>query len=906
MPTRFLVSIWLCVTALLGGADQAFAAKKVAFVVGVDRYDALPADRQLQKAVNDARAVGTALTQLGFDVVRTENAGRLEFLRQWQAFLNMVDPGDTAAFFFAGHGVEIGGLNYLLPRDLPKVGAGEEEVLKASALMLYALMEQLRARKPQVAWLILDACRDNPFIDTRGRGIGASRGLARIEASQGTFVMFSAGTGQTALDRLSDRDSDPNSIYTRTLIKYLSRPGLALPEIAREVRSEVLATARNAGHEQTPAYYDEVIGRFCPGGCDAPAGAAGPSPPDPAAQSWAAIKGTTSIDELEDFIQRFGKTSYGSMARERLRELRKNEVAVAVPPRELRPASPDPCGGTISASLSSRAPCPLSAVQERTLKPKDTFRECDGCPEMIVIPAGSFMMGSPPNEPQRNKNEDPQHKVTFAKAFAVGRFAVTFDEWDVCVAEGGCSYQPPDPKNWGRGRRPVINVSWSDAKGYLAWLSRKTGKTYRLLSEAEREYVTRSGTTSSFWTGSTISTNQANYNGNFTYAGGVKGDNRTTTMLVDSLEPNAWGLYHVHGNVWEWVEDCWHENYNGAPSDGSVWSGGDCAFHVMRGGSWFVGPGSVRAAGRLGYSAENRDGNDGGFRVARALNELAPSSGAPPPPARSASAVSHSAPLSPERERKLALKDTFKECDGCPEMIVVPAGSFMMGSPPNEPQRNKNEDPQHKVTFAKAFAVGRFAVTFDEWDACAADGGCSYRPPDPKNWGRGRRPVINVSWSDAKGYLGWLSRKTGKTYRLLSEAEREYVTRAGTTSPFWMGSTISTSQANYDGNFTYAGGVKGDNRTTTMPVDSFAPNAWGLYQVHGNVWEWVEDCWHENYNGAPSDGSVWSGGDCAFRMMRGGSWYVDPRGIRAAGRLGYSAGARDSSIGFRVARTLAP
>src|SRR5262249_20788523 len=148
----------------------------------------------------------------------------------------------------------------------------------------------------------------------------------------------------------------------------------------------------------------------------------------------------------------------------------------------------------------------------------------------------------------------------------------------------------------------------------------------------------------------------------------------------------------------------------------------------------------------------------------------------------------------------------------------------------------------HMVSFKKPFAVGRFAATFDEWDACVADGECNkYRPADGGG-GRGRRPVINVSWNDAHAYVAWLSGKTGKTYRLLSEAEREYVTRAETSTAFWWGTSVSTNQANYDGRFGYEGGPSGQYRERTMPVDSFQANPWGLYQMHGNVWEWTEDC----------------------------------------------------------------
>ena len=263
-------------------------------------------------------------------------------------------------------------------------------------------------------------------------------------------------------------------------------------------------------------------------------------------------------------------------------------------------------------------------------------------------------------------------------------------------------------------------------------------------------------------------------------------------------------------------------------------------------------------------------------------------------------------PLLPERERALTPKDIFKECATCPEMIVVPAGSFTMGSPTSEVLREFNEGPQHAVIFARQFAVGHFALTFDEWDACAADGGCKGYKPFDQGFGRGRRPVIFVSWDDAKEYTAWLSRKTGKAYRLLSEAEREYVTRAGTTTPFWWGSSISTNQANYNGSSTYGGGAQGEFRQKTMPVDSFQPNPWGLYQVHGNVGEWVEDCWNESYQGAPSDGSAWTSGDCSQRVLRGGTWRVDPQVLRSAYRSRSSAGSRFIGRGFRVGRTLTP
>jgi formylglycine-generating enzyme required for sulfatase activity len=166
--------------------------------------------------------------------------------------------------------------------------------------------------------------------------------------------------------------------------------------------------------------------------------------------------------------------------------------------------------------------------------------------------------------------------------------------------------------------------------------------------------------------------------------------------------------------------------------------------------------------------------------------------------------------------------------------------------------------------------------------------------------------VVNVSWDDAGTYAAWLSGKTGKSYRLLSEAEREYVTRAGTRTAFWWGAGISLKQSNYDGTFIYGNSSTGEYRRRTLPVDSFQPNPWGLYQVHGNVWEWTQDCWHENYTGAPSDGSAWVSEGCSYRMVRGGSWAAYPGDLRAAQRGRFAPDFRSNSHGFRLARALTP
>lgn len=239
---------------------------------------------------------------------------------------------------------------------------------------------------------------------------------------------------------------------------------------------------------------------------------------------------------------------------------------------------------------------------------------------------------------------------------------------------------------------------------------------------------------------------------------------------------------------------------------------------------------------------------------------------------------------------------TFKDCSECPEMVELPAGRFTMG----QADGDSDERPAHEVTIGRPFAIGKFEVTFDEWEACAADGGCAKnKKPDDEEWGRGRRPVINISWEDAKEYVAWLSRKTGKFYRLPSEAEWEYAARAGTTTKYAFGDTINKDQARFsDGRF----GKSGDGKTAE--VGSYPPNAWGLYDMHGNAWEYTEDCYQLSYRGAPSNGSARLTSICPYRTLRGGSWDYLPQDLRSAVRYKLKPKYRMDETGLRVVRSM--
>jgi formylglycine-generating enzyme required for sulfatase activity len=261
--------------------------------------------------------------------------------------------------------------------------------------------------------------------------------------------------------------------------------------------------------------------------------------------------------------------------------------------------------------------------------------------------------------------------------------------------------------------------------------------------------------------------------------------------------------------------------------------------------------------------------------------------------------------LKTAQEHALKVGDSFKECTDCPEMIVVPGGFFTMGSRGDEKDRRNDEGPRHQVAILRPLAVSKFEVTFNEWDTCVRSTGCaSYRPPD-NGWGRDRQPTINVAWYDAQRYVAWLSRITGKTYRLLSEAEYEYAERAGTQTAYPWGDSIKlngAAMANCNGC-----GSPWDKKQTA-PVGSFPPNAFGLHDMAGNVWEWTEDCYHNSYDQAPTNGSAWTAGDCSSgRVVRGGSWFASPGELRSAARSGpIGAGGRGPIFGFRVARTLSP
>lgn len=344
----FLLALHVMAVLALS-VSAATAQTRHALVIGIDDYTHVA---PLQKARNDAQAVAATLDAVGFETDLLLDADQLEMATGLARLSNRITPGDEVVFFFAGHGIEVDGRNYLLPADVPMANPGQEIVLLSRSMEVATILDTLRAQGARISLLILDACRDNPFPQQGTRSLGGRRGLARVAAPEGTFVMFSAGDGQAALDRLSDEDPDPNSVFTRVLLPRLAQPGMPIHQLARDVRTEVRQLARRVDHEQFPAVYDQFDGDFAlvPAGM-APPPVAPPMPaPEPAIthshcdrarDDWGLISGLDEASVIEAFIAQYDSCGLmKAIAQARLAGLTSSSAAAErdmAPPPLLRP-----------------------------------------------------------------------------------------------------------------------------------------------------------------------------------------------------------------------------------------------------------------------------------------------------------------------------------------------------------------------------------------------------------------------------------------------------------------------------------------------------------------------------------------------------------------------------------------
>jgi formylglycine-generating enzyme required for sulfatase activity len=533
----------------------ASAGNRLALVIGINDYEAWP---KLEKAIPDAQRAAKELEaqDLGFNAElldSKEKTSRASILAAWQRLLRRIEHDDVVLFYFAGHGIELAGHNFLIASD-NKYDTNDAEQVKAGALDFQAMLSELSMRQAEtdaIAIFIIDACRENPF-QGKNASTEVSAGLGPVRPPRQVFVMYSAGVGQKALDG----GGQENSVYAEALWNVAKQRGLGLSELAQRLRRSVYLRARESWHMQTPAYYDQL--------------------------------------------------------------------------RSARTLS----GIPIEADGPDQVPANTFFPKAPKLSAKHTLIECDLCPELVVLPSGVAAVGAGVEENEAGTDERPQHRVEFPKRFAIGKFEVTNREWKYCFKDGGCDVAPTGMAS--RDSHPVTGISWEDARSYTDWLSSRTGHRYRLASEAEWEYATRAGTQTRYSFSADPVRKLTERQLLCLYANGA---DRTTGALlganwacddgigrepaqVGSYLPNAFGLFDMHGNVWEWVEDCWHANYEGAPTDGSSWQtpGQTCTTRVARGGSWRSGPAALRSAVRHTFPASHRRATLG-FRVVREIDE---------------------------------------------------------------------------------------------------------------------------------------------------------------------------------------------------------------------------------------------------------------------------------------------
>jgi len=554
----FFITLILC--------SQAFAQpreNRVALVVGNSAYKSAP----LRNPTNDAKDMAAKLKGMGFTVIERNNLTVKQIGSTLRELRSKLTPGSVALVYYAGHGLQIKGENYFPTVDAEI--AGEEDVSNQS-LAMRQIMDVLEDAKTRLNLVFLDACRNNPYQRSFR---SSSDGLSKVVAPSGTLISFATRPGSVAAD-----GTGRNGLYTGALLEAMDSRSDQIEQVLKRVVTRVKAGSKN---QQEPWMEGSIDGEFCFGECDKPVAQSGVSDDR---VFWESVKDSRDINEVRAYLEQFPRGIFAGIARARVAALGKAEPQVAMerPPQ---------------ASAAAPTPPPTA------LKAGSVFKDCEDCPEMVVIPAGTFMMGSkadPFTTTHINKEEQPQHAVSI-RSFALGKFEVTQEQWYALMGNL--------PSNFKGRTLPVEQVSWVDAQNFIKRLNAKTGQNYRLPSEAEWEYAARAGSPADYFFGDDL-----NQLSRFAWFGGNSGNK---TQPVGGKTANNFGLHDMHGNVWEWTQDCWNGNYAGAPADGSAWTAGDCSRWVLRGGSWVSPPQDLRSAGRILNSF--RRFNAYGFRVVKEL-----------------------------------------------------------------------------------------------------------------------------------------------------------------------------------------------------------------------------------------------------------------------------------------------
>jgi formylglycine-generating enzyme required for sulfatase activity len=822
--------------------DAAFAAdgdKRIALVIGIGSYKYAP---ELPNPPNDARAIGTALRKLDFEVQEVFDLDNRAFAGHLRDFGVRASTADVAVVFYAGHGLQVRGQNYLLPSD---ARLERERDLVYEAMPLNLIMGELaQARKLGV--LILDACRNNPFADRLSRSnAGAIRerdvsaGLARIDDTPSDTLVALA----TRADALAEDGFGDHSPYTDALLKNFEVPGLELGLFFRRVRDNVMEATQ--GRQEpfifgslgaTPFYFN-------------------PAPPNRNPEI-PPLKPVTVADTADPVKLGIGKIV-------------------------------DPDGDEVFAQISGLPRAGQVRVGDRIVLIGDylnvsqlaqvTFK-----PEPGGIGAiGSFDFNVLENRGGHASGSIP---ITVTQS---NRPPVVAGERTLRVAVSQLGLEAPNDPD---GDPLTMTVAGLPSAG-------KVRKGTQPLKMGEK-------LAPADFAGLTYDPEQSapGNAGNFSVLiDDGKGGKATASVKIEVAPPGtAPSGPDLDDAMWQRVRT------GGQPADFTAYlqlfpSGRNAPLARERLAA--LGPASPPAGPVPTSTAKQEPKKPEPSRTEIARAEPAKPEAKKPEPAKAPPAAlppvippvaaADPSAAAPPATRNQGTNNSFQDCPECPVMVRLPSGSFTMGVTRGDP----SEQPAHKVTLARSFALGMYEVTVGEWRACVRGGGCTDMPRMAASV-TDLTPVHNVHWNDAAAYATWLSKRTGQKYRLPTEAEWEYAARGGTAGRFWWGETVGVANANCEN----CGGAY--ERSLPLPAGSFKPNPLGLYDMNGGVAEWVADCWNNNYRGAPADGGAWLQGDCRKRVLRGGSWRNDAESMSATARLNYDVDVRYLANGFRIARDL--
>ncbi|GAB3627838.1 sulfatase [Pandoraea terrae] len=594
---------------------QPAPAQRVALVIGNARYT----DAPLPNAPADARAIGSELTALGFDVMLRENVTQDGMASALAEFRRRLEPGGVGLFYYAGHGMQVGAGTVLIPIDA--TGAAPSRLLTAGIDLQTVLASMPAARPGKVNLVILDTCLNNPY-----------RSGTQPPAAAPEQTLIAYGTSPGSLSG----DGTHHGVFTAALLDAFATPGLDVETAIRRAAAVVslrtqqrqvpsLLSSLSAPLPLLAAPHSQPVASLAASDGVAPQSRSRgilPKNSDEAyeLEFWESIKNSNYASDYEAYLKAYPNGRFAPLARARIERLRSATPKAGEPPTGNAHPAPMPAPGAAPSAPAKPAPATLPAPATAPAHPaaagtgaaasagrsSSEFRDCPACPVLISLPRGSFTMGSNVSDP----TEKPPHPVTIAQAFAIGKYEVTVEQWNACADAGGCQRIATNAAN--ARNAPARDISWDDAQQYVAWLSKTSGKTYRLPTEAEWEYAARGGTTTLFWWGDQMRKGMANCKD--------CGDpwRFEAPDDVGSFAANPFGLHDVNGSVWEWVGDCWHNSYKNAPADGRAWNEPNCSMRVIRGGSWREGASYMASSTRFKYNASVRQSQNG-FRVVRDL-----------------------------------------------------------------------------------------------------------------------------------------------------------------------------------------------------------------------------------------------------------------------------------------------